>query len=383
MIDIHEMTIMIVDDMVSMTKSIHNMLKIIGYGGRYLFAYTGEEAWKLLQEEPVDLILLDFNLPGMNGAEFLSLIRENRDLRDTPVIMVTAEAYSDYVAEVGESEIDAYLLKPVTVKMLEERVSQVVEKCNNPPPMIFHLKRAKACEEGGDLDGAIIEAELAMKANPNVTRPMRELGYYYYLKNDLKRAEKWLLKAAKLNYLDVFAFHYLGELYLKLNDIPKAAEYFEKAMKISPRHLERGINFGKTLIRMRMIPDATKIFDKVFELSGSTPELREEIADYCIQKGVDAYAAKLLEIVIKEQPNRPDLLFKLGETLERTGDMKKAVNYLVKSTAQDGENMNARIHLARDYLALGKPMLAEKPLREVLEKFPNNELAKELLKQCV
>jgi len=48
LIDIHEMTVLIVDDMASMSKSVHNMMKIIGYGRRFLFAHSGEEAEKWL-----------------------------------------------------------------------------------------------------------------------------------------------------------------------------------------------------------------------------------------------------------------------------------------------------------------------------------------------
>ena len=111
-------------------------------------------------------------------------------------------------------------------------------------------------------------------------------GYYYYKNNDLGMAEKWLFKAAEMNDLDVFAFHYLGELYLKQNDIEKAQQYFEKAMKISPRHLTRGITFGKTLVKMKMNKRATHVFDGAFKLSGSSIELKEEVTDFCIEEGV-------------------------------------------------------------------------------------------------
>lgn len=382
MINIREMTVLITDDMENMTKSIHNMLKVIRYGRNFLYALSGEQALDILRKEPVDLVLLDYNMPGLSGAEVLSQIRDDRDLRDLPIIMITAEAYSDFVAEVGESEIDAYILKPVTIHLLEEKINFVIDKVNNPPPMVYHLKRARGFEEAGDLDEAIKEAQLAREANPKVTRPMRELGYFYFKKNDLKEAEKWLLRAAKLNYLDVFAFHYLGEIYLRFKDIEKAAHYFQRAMEISPRHLSRGINFGKTLVRMKMITKATQIFDKTLEFGGNTVKLREEIADFCIEEGVNEYAVKLLDSMIREDPNRADLLFKLAQTLEKLGEIKKAVNYLVRAEDIDKENVDIKIHLAKDYLALKKPIMAEVPLKRIIKLNPKNELARELLRQC-
>ncbi|MBW1765432.1 MAG: response regulator [Deltaproteobacteria bacterium] len=382
MIEIEEMTVMIADDAVPMCKSIHNMMKVIRYGKDFLFANNGKEVLGILQKKHVDILLLDYNMPEMNGGETLSHIRADRKLRDLPVIMVTAEAYKDFVAEVGESEVDAYILKPITIKLLQDKISFVVEKANNPPPMIYHLKRARDFEEKGDIDAAISEAELAMEANPEVTRPIRELGYFYFKKNDLKEAEKWLLKAAVMNYLDVFAFHYLGEIYLKLNKIEKASHYFEKAMKISPRHISRGINFGKTLVQMKMSAKAIQVFNKTLELSGSTIELREEIADFCMEEGVDEYAVKLLESIVKELPDRSDLFFKLGKIMEKLGDINKAVAYLVNAAGIDKENVDIKISLAKNYLTLGKPILAEKPLKDIIKISPKNELAQELLRQC-
>ncbi|MFC1824709.1 response regulator [Thermodesulfobacteriota bacterium] len=382
MLDIHEMTVLIADDAVPMCKSIHKMMKVIGYGGDFFFAHNGREALDILAVESIDLVLLDYNMPVMTGGVALSLIREDQKLKELPVIMVTAEAYRDYVAEVGESEIDAYILKPVTIRLLEEKVGRVVQKVNNPPPMIYHLKRARNFADEGNLDAAIQETELAMATNPKATRPIRELGYYYFKKNNIEKAEEWLLKAAKMNYLDVFAFHHLGELYLKKNDIDKAAEFFEKAMKISPRHLERGINFGKTLVRKKMVKRAIEVFDKVFDLTSGTTELQEEIADFCIHEEIYDYAARLLETIVMEKPHRGDLCFKLAKTLEHIGEVKKAVTYLVNAADIEEKNEDVRIHLAKDYLILKKPLLAEKPIKEVLNLNPEHKEARDLLRHC-
>ncbi len=382
MIDIKEMNVLIVDDAIPMCRSILKMMKILGYGQKHHVAHSGKKALNILQQEPIDVVLLDHNMPGMNGAETLSHIREDRDLRDLPVIMVTAEAYKEYVSEAGESSVDAYMLKPFTMHLLKEKISSVVEKANNPPPMVYHLRKARDFEDEGHIDAAIKQAGLAMEANPNSSRPMRDLGYYYFKNNDLKMAEKWLLKAAEKNHLDVFAFHYLGELYLKQNDIEKAQHYFEKAMEISPRHLDRGIKFAKILVQMKMITRAIQVFDQVLKLSGSSVELREEIADFCIEEGVYEYAIQLLESILRERPNRRDLYFKLGKTLEKKGDIMEAVSCFDEAEKVDEENEDIKIHLAKNYLALNKPVLAEKTLKKVLKINPDNSLATDLLRKC-
>ena len=190
MIDIIDMTVLIADDMPNMITTIRGMLKFLHYGKRFIPAGDGEEAWRVLKKEAIDLAILDFNMPFMNGAELLARIRDDRELRDLPVIMVTAQANQEFVAEAAESEIDAYILKPATVKVLGDKVLSVIEHANNPSPMVFHLKEARLYAEAGDFDAAIEEAKLALDANPSSSRPLRELGYYYFEKDDLIEAKK-------------------------------------------------------------------------------------------------------------------------------------------------------------------------------------------------
>jgi CheY-like chemotaxis protein/Tfp pilus assembly protein PilF len=382
MIDIQEMTVLIVDDSMNMCQSISGMLKVVGYGKRFLFGHNGKEAIDLLAREPVDLLLLDYNMPVMTGAEVLSQVRSDRDLRDMPVIMVTAEAYQDYVAEIGESTIDAYILKPLTVKVLQEKIAQVVDKANHPPPMVQHLKNARECEDRGDLEGAIREAGLAVRENPKATRPVREIGYYYLKLGRLDAAEKFLLEATKRNSLDVFAFHQLGELYLRKGDIDRASQYLDKAMKISPRQLGRGVSFGKVLIQKKLFDKAASVFDKVLDLPAATPELYEEIVNFCMEHGARDYALKLLERLVEDHPKRGDLLFKLGRVLKDKGENIRAVTCFSQAAELDDMNLSVRLELARVYLAMKKPLLAEKPLIQILEIDRSHEEARKLLREC-
>lgn len=383
MIDIKNMTVLIVDDIITMCRSVHRMMITIGYGKNYFYAHNGEEAFRILNKEPVDLLLMDYNMPKMSGGEALSQIRQHRILRDMPVIMITAQAYQDYVAEAAESYVDALILKPLNTKILQQKVALVVEQANNPPPAVAHLKRAMAFEDEGDLDAAINEAQKAMELDPDSTRAIRELGCFYFKKKEFKEAEQWLLKAAEMNYLDVIAFHYLGELYLNQEDIDKAEHYFGKAMQISPRHIDRGIKFGKALVQKEMAPRATKVFDDAIKLSGESIELREEIADFCIENQANKYAASLLEAIIDEQPERTDLFFKLGKTLEDAYGANRALPYLVDAEKADQENLDIKIHLAKSYLAINKPLWAERTLKKLLKIEPEHEEAKELMRECV
>jgi len=385
MIDIEQMTVLIADDMPNMITTIRSMLKVLKYGRKFVPAENGLEAWRCLtkeSDETIDLAIIDYNMPEMTGSELLTRIRSDRNLRDLPVVMVTGNANMEFVAEAAESDIDAYILKPPTMKVLQDKVWGVVENANNPSAMVRHLKKARDLEEEGNLDEAISEAQLAMKANPDSSKPVHELGYFLFQKGELKEAEKWLLKAAEMNSWDVSAFHHLGKLYLTLNQTEDAFTYFKKAMAINPRDVTRAVYFGTILLEKRMTGEAIRIFDKALSINKDDLKLKERIADICMEKGAKKHAADLLEAIAKSDPERRGLSVKLGALLEELREYSKALAHLTKAEKEEGENIDVKLRLARCYMGLGKAIRAEKPLKEVLKIEPEHEEARQLLREC-
>lgn len=384
MLDMHSMNILIVDDMEAMCKAIRSMLKILNVGGQIYYAYNGQEALKILKSDTqIDMAILDWNMPIMTGVELLGHIRDDRQLRDMPVVMVTAEANQEIVAEAAESEIDAYILKPVTVKSLEERIRSVIDKANNPPPMLMHLKNARALEEKGRLDEAVSEAQQAMEANPQSSRPIRELGHLCHKQGDIAQAEKYYLKAARMNPMDVFAFHCLGDLALQRGDMDKAAQHYEQAMRISPRNLERGLNFAKVLLEKDLTAKAIKVFDKILDLADDPITLREEIAALCTSKGAYTYAIELYVFILKNIPGRYDIMAKLVDAYDRAGDGRKAMPYLLELEKNTEKDISLLLKIARRYLSIHQNARADHVLQKVIKIEPGNREAKELIGQCL
>lgn len=384
MIDMHAMNILIVDDMESMCKAVRGMLKVLDIEGQVFYAYNGRDAWEILQgEAQIDLAIIDWNMPIMTGVELLGRIRESRRLRDMPVVMVTAEANREIVAEAAESDIDAYLLKPITVKSLEDRIRVVIDKANNPPPMLAHLRQARDLEEKGDLEGALAEAILAMNANPASSRPLRELGTLYLRKDNLEEAERYFLQASQMNDMDVFALHALGDVHLKRGDMDKAGQYYEKAMQISPRHPERVLNLGKILLEKKMQAKAIKVFEKILDLGEDTLNLREEIADICRDKGEYAFAIQLYNVIHQHAPGRQDILVKLVETYGHAGDPKKSMPYLLELEKQASKDPKILMKIAKLYLAMRQNARADQALQKVMKLDPGNREAQDLIRQCL
>ena len=100
--------VLVVDDMGSIREVITALLKASGYETAQ--ASSGILALELMKKTKFDLVLSDWNMPGMTGSEFVTAIRATD--RVMPVVMVTAEADRERIMELQAIGVNGYLLKP-------------------------------------------------------------------------------------------------------------------------------------------------------------------------------------------------------------------------------------------------------------------------------
>ncbi len=118
------MKILIVDDFATMRKILKNILKDLGYTD-LLEAEDGKAALDILKKEKVDLVISDWNMPNMDGLSLLKAIRADDALKDTPVLMVTAEAQKQNVIEAVKAGVNNYVVKPFTPEVIKEKISKI------------------------------------------------------------------------------------------------------------------------------------------------------------------------------------------------------------------------------------------------------------------
>lgn len=121
-------SVLLVEDDDAIADMLRTFFERDGY--RFLHALTGEEAVERLRIRPVSAILLDLNLPGIDGVETCRRIRE---LTKTPVIMLTArDSEVDKVLGL-EMGADDYVTKPFSPRELLARVKAVLRRSEEPP----------------------------------------------------------------------------------------------------------------------------------------------------------------------------------------------------------------------------------------------------------
>ena len=98
------------------------------FGHRVAFAENGRQALEVLRGRPPDLVLLDIEMPEMNGYQTLEALRADPKLRDIPVVMMSSVDEVDSVARCIEMGAEDYLFKPVNTVLLRARVAASLEK---------------------------------------------------------------------------------------------------------------------------------------------------------------------------------------------------------------------------------------------------------------
>ena len=127
------MKILAVDDTSSMLHLLSQYLESLGYG-EILTAESANEAFQHLMAEPevpgfggVDLILMDINMPGLNGIEACRRIKGDMGFNDVPVIMVTGEAEMESLTQAFDAGAMDYITKPFNRLELRVRVESALK----------------------------------------------------------------------------------------------------------------------------------------------------------------------------------------------------------------------------------------------------------------
>ena len=118
--------ILIVEDDSNISQLIEYNMKKAGY--KCTVAFTGEEGLKILDKEPIDLIILDIMLPKTDGFEVCKKIRKDEKLANVPIIILTAKG-EEVERVVGfELGADDYIVKPFSTRELILRVKAVLRR---------------------------------------------------------------------------------------------------------------------------------------------------------------------------------------------------------------------------------------------------------------
>lgn len=120
------MKLLSIDDSRTIRRVISGIGAMLGY--EVLEAENGDVGLRVLesQVEDVALVLLDWNMPGMNGLEVLKAIKANAKTRHVPVMMVTTEGEKNYIVKAIQAGAVHYQTKPFTQEDMASRIMEAL-----------------------------------------------------------------------------------------------------------------------------------------------------------------------------------------------------------------------------------------------------------------
>jgi two-component system chemotaxis response regulator CheY len=117
--------VLIVDDMPSMRAVMGGILRNLGFA-KISEADSGTAAIRRLDAGGIDLVITDWNMPGMTGVELIETIRRSELYGKVPILMVSAEAKRPNILEAAQNGVDGFIVKPFTPSVLSEKLAFIL-----------------------------------------------------------------------------------------------------------------------------------------------------------------------------------------------------------------------------------------------------------------
>ena len=122
-----DIRILIVDDYQGIRAILRNSIYKMGFPN-LVEADNGRRALEIINEEQVNFVITDWDMPKMTGIELLKAIRANEATKELPVLLITAEAETQNIVAAIKAQVSGFMVKPFTEKILEEKINEILGK---------------------------------------------------------------------------------------------------------------------------------------------------------------------------------------------------------------------------------------------------------------
>lgn len=415
-----KLRVLVADDFSNFRSTVTAMLDKLGVG-KVDVAANGRGVLDACQRGFYDVILCDYDLgTGKNGQQVLEELRHRKLITSaTLFIIISADAAKDVVMATYDCEPHDYLMKPITAKMLQQRLGRLLELRSVMLPVYKAI-------DSGDTDKAThILIDLSLSEGRQAISAQKMLGELFIQRGELNKAEKLYSKALELRQLD-WARLGLARVKRLRGEAELAAQVLEELVVENPLYLpaydemaNTWENKGQSLQLQKAVQKSVTISPKsikrqkrlaeVAERNGdlttaisalrSTVKLGElsclaspednlnfaRVAATSVEKGLEDATAITTEAVnyiedarnrftlSRDQLTRASLLE--GRALILAGHEGKGRSIIeaVEAHDQEGESIEARIERIRAKQALGEDAEAEELIQQLLQEFAYDE----------
>ena len=234
-------TILIVDD----SKFNRDILKeILGEKYNYLEAENGNQAIQMIGENiGIDLMLLDINMPQMNGFEVLEIMKRSQCIEETPVIMISSEESVDTMREAYEMGITDYITRPFDSVIVKKRVQNTLSLYANQNHLVnVVVDQIYEKEDNNNIMIRILSSILG-------SRNSESREHILHIKTATEMMLRQLIKITDVYHLTeadialittASSLHDIGKIYIPEEILNKPGRLTDEEFKIMKTHSELG-----------------------------------------------------------------------------------------------------------------------------------------------
>lgn len=328
--------VLIVDDHDPIRKGIKRILQSMGFG-EIVECFDGEDAMKMLQKKPIDIVILDLFMRNVSGFEVLEYIRHRDMGSDVPVIVVTGEASKEEIVKVADRGAEDYLLKPFQASDLEKKITRTLNGYYSPTPLLRALRKAERFYIGDEFKSALEGFDIALKLDKASARAMNGRALTLDRMGRPDDAVKMLHESIRTNHSYYKNHGALADILLRQNKNKDAIDAMRRELEINARQPERHIQLAKLLL-------------KEGDAMGA----------------VDHY-----RVALQEDPKRLGALMGMGHAYALADNLEKAIYYFKRVRRYHPTATKALEAAVRCCLAANDPKKAELLLKDEKSAHPD------------
>ena len=363
---------------------METMLSGLGYDNQ-VSVLNGQEAWKKIQEDDIDIFFCDLMMPELNGLELLNLIRESKKYFNMPFVMVTGvDSKSEFMKTV-RAEVDYYIIKPFNAQKLEEMLDKIIRSIAKPTGYEKAVFAGKYYLLNNDLQKSLQSFEIAGKVKPGSAQPFFYTGLIHEKTGDIDKAEANYWKALSIETNFINALSGLATIYRTKKDYPKLIACLKRSAEIAPASFNLSLNLGIACSETNDPEGALLNFKEALRLARNNIDKLNELLEAYMNAGMIDQADDLFARKFQDDDDGKTVVFwnRLALQSIRLGQHDKARIFFLSALKLEPQNKKVNYNLANLLYQQKDFDSAQAYLQKIIRLHPDFKEAGELLKKIV
>jgi tetratricopeptide (TPR) repeat protein len=379
-------SILVVDAVRQAVDTINEFLSEFRFH-RVWTASSAQEAWEVLSERPVDLLITNWRMRPMSGLQLIERLRGHPRLGKLPVLVIRDRQDTHIEEQAKRLQVTGYLYTPLEAAAVRQAVEAVLEPMVDPQEEAFltamaqgreHMRRQRWEDAAAGYRSAL-EIREHEDAYMGLARALAAAG-------DRPGARQAFMQALRHNPKNLLAFDGLAQLYLEEGQLKEAAKVLSGALRMAQREEADAVTqadllyrLGEVALSLENIAETVERFDQASRLLAEDINFQIRLGDRLAEAGHYAEAVEFYRRALELDPSLAHTANRLGMAYRRQRRYGRALSLYQRALVFHPQDDHLHYNIARVYWEIGQWRPAAQILVRALRLNPEFREARRLL----